>query len=92
MTSKRPAVIRNSEIAWQQMQEKVVLVSPKTMRIHILHGSGGSIWEYLKKSRSEDELAELLCDEYDTTPIEAEKDVRNFLNQLKKEELVISDK
>ena len=91
MKSEKNTVIRNSKIAWQKIQEKIILVSPKTMRIHIIHGSGGSIWEHLKDARSEDELAELLCEEYDTTVERAKKDVQTFLDQLKKENLVISN-
>ena len=90
MTLQKNTVIRNSKIAWQNIQDKVVLVSPKTMRIHIIHGSGGSVWEHLKKSRSEDELAELIFEEYDTTIESAKKDVQIFLDKLKKESLVLS--
>ncbi len=91
MRSQKNTVIRNSNIAWQKMQEKIVLVSPQTMRIHILHGSGGSIWEYLKEARSEDELASMVCEEYDTTIEGAQKDIRSFLTKLKKEDLIVSN-
>ncbi len=91
MKSQENAVIRNVNIAWQKIEEKVVLVSPKTMRIHIVHGCGGSIWEHLKEAKTEDELAGLICEEYDTTIDKAKDDVGEFLDKLKEEDLILSE-
>lgn len=48
MKDKKDVLIRNSKIAWQYIQEKAVLVSSKTKKIHILYGCGGERMEILK--------------------------------------------
>lgn len=89
MTSNKNTVVRNSKIAWQKVDDKVVLVSPKRMKIHILSGCGESIWEHLKESKDVDEIAVLICKEYDTTEAQAKKDISEFVDKLTAEELVL---
>lgn len=83
-------VIRNSKIAWQKVEEKVVLVSPKTKKIHILYGTGGYLWECLEQQRSVDQLTELVCEQYDATQEQAQLDIQEFLNQMQEEDLVLT--
>jgi len=92
MKDKKDVLIRNSKIAWQYIQEKAVLVSSKTKKIHILYGCGGSVWKYLKEPRDIDALVHLICEEYDTTPPQAERDISKFLDKLKEEKLICSIK
>jgi len=89
MKSKDNAVTRNPNIAWQKVEEKAVLVSPQTKKIHVLHGCGGRIWDYLKETRCIDDLVTLICDEYDASPDSVKKDVEVFLAQLELESLVL---
>lgn len=45
---------------------------------------GGEIYNYLKLNKSVDEIVSLLLKEYDTTKEELEKDVKEFIGELKK--------
>lgn len=54
--------------------------------------AGGSVWKYLKEPRDIDALVHLICEEYDTTPSQAERDISKFLDKLKEEKLICSIK
>ena len=88
MEQKNNLVSRNSKIAWQIIDQKIVLVSPKQMKIHILSGTGSHIWNHLKEPTSVENLVEKVVEEYDTTKEKAREDVNTFLEQLSKEELL----
>ena len=86
---KNASYVRNQKIAWQVVDDKIVLVSPQTHKIHILSGCGSRIWEYLKETKKEEELIDLVCEEFDVGATQAEEDIDHFLNDLLKEELVL---
>ena len=86
---KNASYIRNQKIAWQVVDDKIVLVSPQNHKIHILSGSGSRIWEHLKEMKNEEELVGLICDEFDVSQQKAEEDLDHFLTDLVKEELVL---
>jgi hypothetical protein len=82
MISNDMIVIRSGKTAWQIVQEKVVVVTPETKKIHILYGSGSRIWQYLDKPKDLRQILKALCDEYDVNHQQAEKDIKEFIRQL----------
>ena len=57
--------------------------------IMALNESGLLLWEALQKECTEEELIQTLLETYDTDHETAEKDVREFLKQLEKAEILI---
>ena len=80
--------VRNHKIAWQAVDDKVVLVSPQNHKIHILSGSGSRIWEFLKHPRGQEELVALVCSEFDVEEQAAQSDMDIFLQDLHAEQLI----
>ncbi len=88
MVLNKNTVVRNKKIAWQKVDDKYVLVSPRTKRIHVLHGCGGRIWEHVEKPHTTDDLVELICEEYEVPEEDARRDITEYVSKLKEEEIV----
>jgi hypothetical protein len=88
MKETKHTIARSPHVAWQEVSDKVVVVTPRTRKIHILYGSGASIWKYLEKPKSPTEITDLLCKEYDVAFAEAKKDTEEFIEQLKIRQVV----
>jgi hypothetical protein len=88
MTSNKMFYKRKKNIAWQMLDEKAVLVSPKEKRIHVLSGCGGSLWGHLKEEKSVEELVNLICEEFETSKDQAQDDIEKFLEELKSEDVI----
>lgn len=88
MITDETIVIRSDKTAWQIVQERVVVVTPETKRIHILYGSGSKIWQCLDKPRDIQQISKVICDEYDVNHEQAQKDIKDFIQQLKDKEIV----
>lgn len=54
-----------------------------------LNDTGAYLWQQLLQERSEEELVQLLLDEYDVTAQRAAEDVSAFIDQLKKADLLV---
>ena len=91
MVSENSTIVRNKKIAWQKVDEKYVLVSPRTKKIHVLHGSGGRIWEHIEKPKTTDDLVGLMCDEYDVSEDVVRKDISEYVSKLKEEDIVLTE-
>ena len=79
---------RNPKTAWQQVDDKVVIVTPDTKKIHILYESGASIWDYLKAPKSLGDLITDLQSEYNVEFPQAESDVKHYLSDLIDREII----
>ena len=56
---------RSSKVAWQQLDDKVIIVTPKDKQIHILSGSGMDIWQALEEPKTIEALFLYLYEIYD---------------------------
>ena len=82
MVLEKTKFSRNPKTAWQQIDDKVVVVTPDTKKIHILYESGASIWDYLEAPKSLGDLINNLQAEYNVEPTQAESDVQHYLSDL----------
>ena len=83
---------RNSKIAWQKVEDRVVVVTPQTKKIHILSGIGGYLWDCLNEPKSFLELIEQVCSEYDVDYHQAEADMGSFIRDLEDREIILTKK
>jgi hypothetical protein len=88
MISDETMVMRSDKTAWQTVQDRVVVVTPQTKKIHILSGSGSRIWQCLDQPRQFQQILKIVCDEYDVGCEQAEKDLKDFIQQLRDKEIV----
>ncbi len=82
-------ISRNPKIAWQRIEDKIVVINPQKRKVHILSGSGVSIWEHLSSSKTLEDIIKLILEEYEIDEAKAIQDIKSFIELLGEKELVI---
>lgn len=77
------------EVAGEHILIPIGEAAASIQGIMSLNGSGLLLWEKLQTGTSEQELVEALLEEYETTEERAQNDVKIFLEQLEKQDLLI---
>jgi hypothetical protein len=75
-------LVRNQDIIWRRIEEKIVLIGKDGLVIHVLNKTAALIWELCDGSHDDEEIAADLCECFDVLPEEAGVDVRETLNKL----------
>ena len=81
-------ISRNKNVAWQVVEDKIVVVTPQTRKIHILSGIGSSIWDSIKEPKEMAKIVDIVCEQFDVDRPVAEKDVNEFIDDLSDKEIV----
>lgn len=90
MTSK-PAVFwqKNPALAWREIDEATVIISPSDSVMHELNDTGSFLWKNIDGQRSAAELAGLLAENYEVTPDVALTDTQALLEEMSSRKLVV---
>jgi Coenzyme PQQ synthesis protein D (PqqD) len=90
MTSK-PFVLwqKNPALAWREIDEATVIISPTDSVMHELNDTGSFLWKNIDGVRSAAELAGLLAESYEVTPDVALTDTRALLEEMSSRKLVV---
>lgn len=72
----------NPTVRQRDFGNQVVLVDPDKVLVHELNEVGTFLWSLVDGSRSPDQMAQALTEEFEVTYEEALGDVENFLNRL----------
>ena len=82
---------RREQVLAQTAGETTILLAPVSGEYFTLNEVGGRIWQLADGSRSLQEIAQLLVDEYDA-PLEAiEADTLELLRELEQRELLAAE-
>lgn len=87
------------ELSWQISSDAVAnQVGDETVILHLGNGTyfgldtiGTSLWEGLKTGKRPSEICEQITQEYDVDRATVETDMRQFLSELAKNDLVTQD-
>lgn len=87
-----PATVwqRNPALAWREIDEETVIISPSESVMHELNDTGSLIWKNIDGRRSSAELAELLTQSYEVSQDVALADTEALLQQFLSRKLVIA--
>lgn len=77
------------DICAANLPNSLVIFSLKTYRSHILNESGSLIWNFCKKPRTINQLANFINIKYKINSSRALKDAKNFANRLEKRRLFV---
>ncbi|MEM9043951.1 MAG: PqqD family peptide modification chaperone [Pseudomonadota bacterium] len=69
--------------------DRVMAMSIAQGKYFAIEGTGARIWELLSTPKSEAELVEILCEDYNVTPEQCLGDLRAFIQDLKDHDLVV---
>ena len=81
---------KNPALAWREIDEETVIISPNDSVMHELNDTGSFLWKNIDGKRSAAELAELLAESYEVTPDVALCDTQSLLEEMSSRKLVLS--
>ena len=80
---------KNPALAWREIDEATVIISPTDSVMHELNDTGSFLWKNIDGRRSAAELAELLAESYEVAPEIALIDTQALLEEMSSRKLVV---
>jgi hypothetical protein len=80
---------KNPALAWREIDEETVIISPTESVMHELNDTGSFIWKNIDGRRSAQEIASLLAASYEVTVDVALSDTEALLEELSSRKLVV---
>jgi hypothetical protein len=80
---------KNPALAWREIDEETVIISPTESVMHELNDTGSFIWKNIDGRHSAQELASLLAASYEVSADVALSDTEALLDELSSRKLVV---
>jgi hypothetical protein len=81
---------KNPALAWREIDDETVIISPNDSVMHELNDTGSFLWKNIDGKKSAAELAELLAENYEVTPDIALSDIQALLEEMSLRKLVVT--
>ncbi len=81
---------KNPALAWREIEDETVIISPQDSVMHELNNTGSFLWKNIDGEKSAAELAELLAANYEVTPDIALSDTQALLEEMSSRKLVVT--
>ena len=81
---------KNPALAWREIDNETVIISPNDSVMHELNDTGSFLWKNIDGKRSAAQLAELLVQSYEVAPDVALSDTQSLLEEMSARKLVIT--
>jgi hypothetical protein len=81
---------KNPALAWREIDDETVIISPNDSVMHELNDTGSFLWKNIDGKKSAAELAELLAANYEVNPDVALSDTQSLLEEMSSRKLVVS--
>ena len=81
-------LVANPEIVFRQEGEEALLFNPDTGGVMLLNETGAFVFKLLDGSHTLPQIVDLLAQEYEVARSEAEQDVSELVDKLRRSELV----
>jgi hypothetical protein len=78
----RPVAVR-PDLVWQEVDDQIVLLDPRTSTYHGITGAGTGLWSMITTGTTRADLVAELVRTYDLDPERASRDVDAFLTELR---------
>lgn len=79
---------KKQNLAFRIIDGEAFIVDAEKQMLHNLNETGTRIWQLLEKGKTFDEIAEIICNEFEVSKKESEQDVKDFLKELKEKKLI----
>lgn len=80
---------RNPLLAWREIEEETVIISPNESVMHELNDTGSFIWKHIDGQRTAEEIAALLAGAFEVEPGVALADTHELMKQLCAKQLLL---
>jgi hypothetical protein len=81
---------KNPALAWREIDDETVIISPNDSVMHELNDTGRFLWKNIDVRKSAAELAGLLAENYEVTPDIALSDTQALLEEMYSRKLVVT--
>ena len=81
---------KNPALAWREIDDETVIISPHDSVMHELNDTGSFLWKNIDGKKSAAELAELLAANYEVTPDIALSDTQALLEEMSSRKLIVN--
>jgi hypothetical protein len=88
-TAKSALWQKNPILAWREIDDEIVIVSPNDNVLHELNETGSFVWKQLDGRRPAAEIAAGLAAEYDVRLEDALRDIETLLGELSSRQLLV---
>ena len=90
--STAPSVLwqKNPALAWREIDDETIIISPNDSIMHELNDTGSFLWKNIDGRKSAADLAELLVENYEVTPDIALSDTQALLEEMSSRKLVVT--
>jgi len=87
--------IRNQDVVARKIQGELIIVPVRRgvgdlNSLYTLNPVGTVLWDFMTEGHTIGEMVERVCDEFDVTASQAQRDIEAFLDSLVQEQLVQS--
>lgn len=87
--------IRNQEVVVRQIQGELIIVPIRSgvgdlNSLYTLNAVGAVLWDFMKEGHTLGEMVKCVCDEFEVTATQAQRDIEVFLDSLLQEKLILS--
>ena len=80
---------KNPALAWREIDETTVIISPSDSVMHELNDTGSFLWKNIDGYKSAADLAALLAENYEVTPDVALTDTQSLLEEMSSRKLLV---
>jgi len=81
---------KNPALAWREIDDETVIISPNDSVMHELNETGSFVWKNIDGRKSAAELAELLVKNFEVAPDIALSDTQALLEEMSSRKLVVT--
>ena len=81
---------KNPALAWREVENETVIISPAESVMHELNDTGSLLWRSIDGRRSAEDLAALLAEQYEVSARVALADTLELLDELSRRRLLIT--
>jgi len=74
--------LRRGDVLWRRVLDVGIAIRPRGRPQIVLAGTGVALWEAVAVERGDDELAELLAEQFDAPVDEVRDDLRDVIDAL----------
>jgi hypothetical protein len=83
-------LLRNQAVLWRELDGEAILLDPKEGCSYNLNAVGTLIWRMLDGTHSTHEIVTAICTFYEVEYEQANQDVEQLLDDMRKNNLVVS--
>jgi hypothetical protein len=80
--------LRREDLPWQDLDGEIVALEPRASVYLTMNAAGALLWRRLAEGTNREELVDALVAAYGLPPADAARDVDQFVDQLRAQELL----